>query len=212
MLPSAPSLKCSICGWASIFVLFLALFLPLMLGMVLRMSFVYACAVFGVFLIFANWRCCRRSGNKRLAVVFSLVLGAIIFEGLWTNSVNAHGQNRVREQAQFAMDREEIRKKLMIPLDSTMTMLSYEKIVGMDDMIFLTLEMKSEDVDSFIKNSPFRDVKLLSDRRYVDNADTRKCASYESAEIGLPDAKYLRILINHDFGQKVIVYLQWFET
>jgi len=89
---------------------------------------------------------------------------------------------------------------------------------GLDDGIFLKIEIDRKDLDSLIKHSPFAGLELRSDRRFVLKEptlswwDPDSVRNYRSAQAGLPDAKYLNILLDLDRDEGITVYLQWGET
>jgi hypothetical protein len=101
---------------------------------------------------------------------------------------------------------------------STRALEIYKVTGGPDDGIFLKIEIDRKDLDSLLKLSPFADLELRSDRRFVLKEPTLSwwdpdtVRNYRSAQAGLPDAKYLNILLDLDRNDGITVYLQWGET
>ena len=101
---------------------------------------------------------------------------------------------------------------------STRALKIFKVTGGPDDGIFLKIEIDRKDLDSLIKHSPFASVELRSDRRSVlkDRTlswwDPDSVRNYRSAQAGLPDARYLNILLDLDRDEAITIYLQWLET
>ena len=89
---------------------------------------------------------------------------------------------------------------------------------GMDDAIFLKVEINRNDLGRFIQKSPFAAMVLRTDRHRLSPLkglswwDVASVANFQSGEVQLPDASYLRILIALDNTAKAMLYLEWFET
>ena len=94
----------------------------------------------------------------------------------------------------------------------------YEVTGWLDDLIRLKVEIDKKDLDAFIKGSPFSEMELDGHNKYVENETSLPwwkpgyAKQFKSAEAALPDAKYLKILIDLDDETKAIIYLMWMET
>jgi len=89
---------------------------------------------------------------------------------------------------------------------------------GPDAMLYLKVEMDKEELESFLKSSPFANADLRSDRPFVYNqkgvtwwtpADVK---TYKSGQASLPDGEVLNVLIDLGQDKKVVIYLMWHET
>ena len=116
-------------------------------------------------------------------------------------------------------DLKECSSKMHITFPKSTRALKISRVTGgLDDGISLKIEIDPKDLDSLIKHSPFAGLELRSDRRFVLKEPTLSwwdpdtVRNYRSAQAGLPDAKYLNILLDLDRDDGITVYLQWGET
>jgi hypothetical protein len=129
------------------------------------------------------------------------------------------GGPQSRTDAVTKEDLIECSSKMHVTFPPSTRPLSISKVTGwLDDAIYLKIEIERKDLDALIKNSPFADIELRSDRRYVLKErslswwNPEGVSDYKSAQAALPDAKYLNILLDLDRSETVTVYLQWNET
>lgn len=89
---------------------------------------------------------------------------------------------------------------------------------GPDDAVFLKVEMDKQDLDTFVKNSPFVNTPLKSDERSLDNEkdltwwNPDGAKTYKSGQVRLPANDVLNIPIDFDQDRKIIVYVLWYDT
>ena len=89
---------------------------------------------------------------------------------------------------------------------------------GMDDSIHLKVDIDIRDLAQFIQNSPFIGITLSDNSRSVFPLkrlswwDIENVVKYQSGEVQLPDASYLKILIGLDDPNIASLYIHWFET
>jgi hypothetical protein len=129
------------------------------------------------------------------------------------------GSPQSRTDAVTKEDLKECSSKMNTTFPESTRPLNIYKVTGwLDDSIYLKIEIDRKDLDALIKNSPFADIELRGDRKYVLKErtlswwDPEGVIKYKSAQAGLPDAKYLNILLDLDRSETVTVYLQWNET
>ena len=89
---------------------------------------------------------------------------------------------------------------------------------GLDASAYLKVEMDKQDLEAFVKNSPFSSAYLRNDQKGIINQrdltwwNPEAVKTYRSGQVMLPSSDYLNILIDSDPEKKVVVYLLWFET
>lgn len=115
----------------------------------------------------------------------------------------------------------EFSKLMHISFPPSTRLTNFKHIRGMDDVIFLKVEIAQEDLQSFIQNSPFANIPL---RSREDNPipivgstgpswwNVKSVRKWKTGRARLPGAKALQTLIDLDHSNKVIVYLKWFES
>jgi hypothetical protein len=107
--------------------------------------------------------------------------------------------------------------KLEFPADTKV--IGFHEITGwLDDSIYLKVQIPREEVNAFLSRSPFANIALRNDRRFVtefpefDWWRSEAVREYKSEQASLPDAKYLDILVDYDRKDIVDIFLVWFET
>jgi len=115
----------------------------------------------------------------------------------------------------------ELGQIMHISFPSSARLLNYKHQRGMDDVILLKIEIPRDDIKKLIEGSLFSN-KVL--RCPEDNPiphisitgpqwwKVKSVKKWESGQVKLPDTKYLNILLDLDRQDKIIVYLEWFET
>lgn len=88
---------------------------------------------------------------------------------------------------------------------------------GMDDALYLQIEMQTSELEQFLDNTPFKNAVFSKNSEYdlytfnvfyKSNPPT----TYRSAEVWLPNARAIKILVNESNPANTIVYLLWHET
>ena len=86
----------------------------------------------------------------------------------------------------------------------------------MDDALWLQVRMPARDLQGFLDASPFRSAKLTTNDQYrvFDFRDFLPTppVRYRSGEQGLPNARFLKMLIDESDTTNAVVYLMWHET
>ena len=89
---------------------------------------------------------------------------------------------------------------------------------GPDDALYLKVEIDKDELDSFLKKSPFADANLRNDQKFVGNEKGQTwwqpddVKSYKSGQVSLTQGEVLNILLDLDQDKKVVIYLLWHET
>jgi len=102
--------------------------------------------------------------------------------------------------------------------DGTKVLGLLEEPGGIDRAIHLKVEFAAKDLEEFVKKSPFVDSKfsttgrLVTDLKEVSWWRPESVKAFRSAQVRLPEAKILNILIDLDRSDKVTVFLMWFST
>jgi hypothetical protein len=87
---------------------------------------------------------------------------------------------------------------------------------GLDDAMWMQVEIPTKDVQAFLDNSPFRNTVLSKDAPlrlhdfslWVSKAPLK----YQAGQSALANAKVLNILIDQSDDQTAIIYLMWHQT
>ena len=148
------------------------------------------------------------------------VLSIALLLGLVVSACDGVGTGD-KEYAGKDIDKDKLQRygklmELTFP-ESTRPLNSYEEVSGIDDSVYLKVEIDQKDVDTLISKSPFATAELSTDESSLQSDsrewwDPDSVKDFKSGEVRLPDGTYLRILIDFTHAQKPIVYLQWFET
>lgn len=116
---------------------------------------------------------------------------------------------------------DELSKIMHLSFPLSTRLLGYKHRRGMDDVIYLKIEIATGDVKTLINNSPFCNKILRSSENnpipIVGSTgpswwNVKSVRKWKTGGARLPGAKALQILIDLDHSDKVIVYLKWFET
>ena len=87
-----------------------------------------------------------------------------------------------------------------------------------DDSVHLKVELPSAVAMKMLSEAPFasakwqatvREVRDVPDWKVWKPSDVKK---FRSAQIPLPNAQYLNVLVDEDREERTILYLMWFET
>jgi hypothetical protein len=84
---------------------------------------------------------------------------------------------------------------------------------GPDDAVFLKVEMDKQDVEAFVKNSPFANANLRSDQSPIHNRqdlpwwDPDGAKTYKAGQVILPSNGALNMQVDLDDEMKAVVYL-----
>lgn len=97
------------------------------------------------------------------------------------------------------------------------TPVAYMETRGMDDSLWLQMQMSTSDLQEFLATPPLDEVNLSDEKNEIvlhafHQFWTSPPSRYRSAQIQLPNARVLNILIDETDSEKVIVYVQWHET
>lgn len=106
-----------------------------------------------------------------------------------------------------------------VEFPSSSVVAGYYYSFGMDDSIYLRLNIDSDDLKTFLYSSPFKNTELRSDRTYVhsdldvDWWQPKSTKTFLSGQEVLGGGRYLNILIDtHNNEATTDVYLVWGET
>ena len=103
-----------------------------------------------------------------------------------------------------------------ITLPPSATPIGWREERGMDDALWLQVRMPARDLQGFLDASPFRSAKLTTNDQYrvFDFRDFLPTppVRYRSGEQGLPNARFLKMLIDESDTTNAVVYLMWHET
>ncbi|MGI8732285.1 MAG: hypothetical protein ACR2LM_03160 [Pyrinomonadaceae bacterium] len=86
---------------------------------------------------------------------------------------------------------------------------------GPDDAVFLKVEMDKQDVEAFVKHSPFANAYLRSDQSPIQNRQDLSwwnpdgAKTYKADQVILPSNGALYMLVDFDDEMKAVVYLTW---
>ena len=89
---------------------------------------------------------------------------------------------------------------------------------GPDDVLYLKVEIDKEELDFFLKSSPFADADLRSDQKFVGNEKGQTwwrpddVKTYKSGQVFLAQGEVLNILLDFDHDKKIVMYLMLHET
>ncbi len=87
---------------------------------------------------------------------------------------------------------------------------------GMDSALWMQVAMQASDLQSFLDSSPFRSATLTTNDQYhifdFQEFLPTPPAHYRCGEHQLPNARYLKMLIDESQSTNVVVYLMWHET
>jgi hypothetical protein len=114
---------------------------------------------------------------------------------------------------------QECADKMHLTFPPSTRLLGFHKVTGgPDDYIFLKIVLPRADLAPLLKKSPFEGIGMRDDWRYMIPQrglqwwDVEAPTRFQSQQVTLPGPCGLRILINQDHKEVVIVYLEWFET
>ena len=88
----------------------------------------------------------------------------------------------------------------------------------LDTVIYLKAEIARDDLEMFLKNSPFVRAELSGVEKSISPEaelpwwQVEKVESYLSGTVALPNAYWLSILVDLDSQDVCIVYLEWCDT
>jgi len=108
------------------------------------------------------------------------------------------------------------RMQIKLPTDARPLMFYYAS--GLDAVAYLKVELRKDDLDSFLAASPFAAAQLSESEKAVSRErgmpwwDVATVARFLSGMAQLPDARRLYILVNLDQPDTCTVYLNWWET
>ncbi|MHC4659221.1 MAG: hypothetical protein ACYS83_08605 [Planctomycetota bacterium] len=101
-------------------------------------------------------------------------------------------------------------------------LLNYDHTQGwLDDSIILKVEIARDDLEFFLNNSPFAGKTLKTKQQNPIPAigttgprwwKVKSVENWQSGSVALPQAEWLKILLDLDKPDKVVIYLDWFET
>ena len=134
------------------------------------------------------------------------------------SSMAADGCKRAASSAVTPQKLSECSARMSVVFPQSARPIRISESHGMDDAIFLKVEINRNDLARFIQGSPFAGMVLRTDRHRLSPRkrlswwDVDSIANFQSGEVQLPDASYLRILIGLDKPTKAMLYLEWFET
>lgn len=86
---------------------------------------------------------------------------------------------------------------------------------GPDDAVYLKVEMAKQDLEAFVKNSPFANANLRSDQSPIQNRqdlpwwNPNGAKTYKARQVILPSNGALHMLVDFDDELKAVVYLTW---
>jgi hypothetical protein len=87
---------------------------------------------------------------------------------------------------------------------------------GLDDAMWMQIEIPTKDVRAFLDNSPFRNSTLSKDaplRLHDFSLWVAKAPlKYQAGQSALANAQVLNILIDQSDDQTAIIYLMWHQT
>ena len=87
---------------------------------------------------------------------------------------------------------------------------------GMDDVLWLQVQMPAADIPAFLESSPFRGAKLATtdeyDLHHFQDFWKTPPQRYRSGQQRLPNARVLNIVIDDSDATNAVVYLMWHET
>jgi hypothetical protein len=148
-----------------------------------------------------------------LTCTLFVVLGCISCKAVWNRKSQFSQQDITQEKLQQF----EKLMHLSFPA-STRALNAAAETGGPDDAVFLKVEMDKQDLETFVKNSPFANADLRNDQKQINNQkdltwwNPDAARTYRSGQVMLPSSEYLNILIDFDHDKKIVVYLMWFET
>jgi hypothetical protein len=141
-----------------------------------------------------------------------LLLGIVLQMGCFSHST----------QSTVVITEEQLRaceKKMHVSFPASSQPLGIQEVTGwLDDQLYLKLQIPRQDLESFLRSSPFAGKELRSDRSEMfDDKNLswwkpESVKNFKPAQAALPDAKYLNILVDLDSNDRIIIYLAWFET
>ena len=136
-------------------------------------------------------------------------------------SVSCKRQASVRTRKKAKQKLDELSKIMLFSFPASTRLLGYERRRGMNDVIYLKIEIATEDLRALINNSPFCNTILRSSENnpISDISSTgptwwkvKSVRTWKSGQVRLDNANYLNMLIDLDQKNKCVIYLEWFET
>ncbi|HEY2976196.1 MAG TPA: hypothetical protein VGJ48_27020 [Pyrinomonadaceae bacterium] len=141
-----------------------------------------------------------------------LMLGIVLHAGCFSHST----------QSTVVITEEQLRAcgtKMHVSFPASTQPLGIQEVTGwLDDQLYLKLQIPNQDLESFLRSSPFAGKQLRTDRSEIlDDKNLswwrpESVKKFKSGQAVLPDAKYLKILVDLDSDDKTIIYLAWFDT
>ncbi|MCK5271517.1 MAG: hypothetical protein KAJ52_03030 [Sedimentisphaerales bacterium] len=100
-------------------------------------------------------------------------------------------------------------------------LINFKEYYGIDDTVYLKIEIDKKKLQNFLTNSPFANEILaepkdnpIPDIGFVGPSwwNTKSVKNWKSGQIRLPNLSYLNIFLDLDHTDKIIIYLEWFTT
>ena len=103
-----------------------------------------------------------------------------------------------------------------ITLPASAQPLGWRESRGMDDALWLQVRLPAADLQTFLDGSPFRGATLTTNDQYriFDFRDFMPTPPirYRCGEQQLPNARYLKMIVDESDNTNAVVYLMWHET
>lgn len=116
----------------------------------------------------------------------------------------------------------EFGKKMYIDFPPSTRLISYRWLHGLDESIYLEVQISVEELKDFLLKSPFADVKFRTNeknrrpllRPLPERGWEREPVpeNWRSVQVRLPNAEYINILIDMDDPSIITIYLHWGTT
>jgi hypothetical protein len=102
-----------------------------------------------------------------------------------------------------------------IALPKSSRAIGWKESRGMDDALWLKVEIPKADLDSFIAASPFRGGGLETNQssRLYDFYDFWQTppSQYRAGQASLPNVRTLNMVVDDSASTNAVVYMMWFE-
>ena len=109
----------------------------------------------------------------------------------------------------------EFTQKAAVILPATAKSIGWKEFRGMDDALWLKVEMPVADLNAFIKASPFQDGGFQTNWQYdlynFNDFLVTPPLKYRTGQKALPNVKTLNMLIDDTSPTNAVVYMMWFE-
>jgi hypothetical protein len=142
-----------------------------------------------------------------------LLVLSLLFPALPACDNNTTEQGELMNEKQLSA----VGSKMNLTFPADTRLLGVNESHGIDDAVFLKVEISAAAWPKFLASSPFREGDFAEDKRYLlepdqDWWDPSAPQKLPTAQTYLPGAKVLNMGVDKSNSQEVVVYLFWHAT